>query len=236
MYTRWKESHKAIIKIGQRDWKKGDRVPNYTIVQGDHLSVIAAREGFRDYQTIWQHPNNSDLRDKRPNPHVLYPGDILFIPDKQPKVESIPTTKVSPFVVPSSALKLRLVLKDFDGQPMPNLACELTAGGATYNLTSDSDGLIEAAIPPTAQDGVLKVADLDLEMPVKIGYLDPNDEDSGWQARLTNLGYLSNLLNLPDDETRFAHALEEFQCDQGLNVTGQPDDATKDKLKELHGA
>ena len=31
------------------------------------------------------------------------------------------------------------------------------------------------------------------------------------------------------------YALEEFQCDQKLSVTGELDSATRAKLKELHG-
>ena len=211
-------------------------MPTYTIVEGDHLSSIAANAGFRDYNTVWQHPNNADLRTQRPDPHVLFPGDVLFIPDKETKFEPAATAKLNPFVVPASRLKLRLVLKDFDGLPMPGLACEVHIAGATYSLTSNGDGLIETSIPPGAHEGILKVDDLDLEVPIKVGFLDPHEGESGWKARLINLGYLQKNPDQPLNETRWAHALEEFQCDHGLKLTGQPDDATKNKLKDLHGA
>jgi hypothetical protein len=47
---------------------------SYTVRQGDHLSKIAKAFGFSDYHTIWDHPNNGDLKQKRQNPNVLLPA------------------------------------------------------------------------------------------------------------------------------------------------------------------
>ena len=55
---------------------------NYTVKQGDHLSSIANAFKFSTYQTIWDHPHNAALKAQRVNPNVLYPGDVLYIPDK----------------------------------------------------------------------------------------------------------------------------------------------------------
>jgi len=107
--------------------------------------------------------------------------------------------------------------------------------GTVYKLTSNGKGLIEKEVPPTAQKGVLKVPDLDLEMPVKIGHLDPHDEDPGWQGRLINLGYHPGPVG-DDDTEQLGYSIEEFQCDNDLKVTGKLDGATKAKLKESHGA
>jgi hypothetical protein len=71
-------------------------------------------------------------------------------------------------------------------------------------------------------------------MPVKIGHLDPLDEETGWKARLINLGYYEGCLADPDG-TRFQYAIEEFQCDQDVKVSGKLDDSTKAKLKQVHG-
>jgi hypothetical protein len=48
--------------------------------QREHLSAIGQQNGFRSYHTIWDQPNNADLKAKR-DPQVLFPGDQLFIPD-----------------------------------------------------------------------------------------------------------------------------------------------------------
>ncbi len=208
---------------------------NYTVRQGDHIFSIAAKFGFKDYRIIWDDANNAALKQKRGNPHVLYPGDVVHIPDKREKKEAIATTKVHRFQVNEEPLKLRLVLRDFDDEPIPNMDCELEVEGQVSKLKTNSKGMIEKEIPATAQKGVLKVPELDLELPVKIGHLDPNDEESGWKARLINLGYHPRALDDKDSE-QLGYAIEEFQCDNGLPVTGKLDAATKAKLKAAHGS
>jgi len=208
---------------------------SYTVQQGDHISGIAETFGFADYNNIWNDPANADLAGKRDNPHVLFPGDVLFIPDKQQKWEDAATTLVHIFQLGAPPLKIRLVLKDFDGEPLANVDCTLEVAGVESQLTTDSTGLIEATVPPSAKEGTLKVPDLDLEIPVSIGELDPVDQKSGWMMRLINLGYLDGEVD-ESDQALVRSAIEEFQCDQKLPVTGDADDATVQKLKDVHGS
>ena len=63
----------------------------YVVSQGDFLSSITKSFGFTDWQTIYNDPLNVSLEKKRPNPNVIYSGDVLFIPDKKVKEESKPT-------------------------------------------------------------------------------------------------------------------------------------------------
>jgi hypothetical protein len=209
-------------------------MPSHTLRQGDHLSRVAQQYGFRDYRLIWDDPQNADLKKKRGNPNVLLPGDVLFIPAKQQKTETRPTTDVHTFRLKAARLMLRLVVRDFDNRPIPGTACELEVEGRKYALTTDGQGRIQQAIPATAENAVLRIAVLEMELPVKIGHLDPPDETSGWRQRLINLGYHFNPLD-DGDETKLSHAIEEFQCDHGLKVTGQLDSATQAKLKDEHG-
>ena len=206
----------------------------HTVEQGEHLAKIAAKYGFRDYQTIWQHPNNASLRKKRPNPNVLCPGDRLFIPDKEQKKESRPTAQIHRFQVARQTVKLRIVLKDFDELPIANTPCNLNIDGKVYELVTNADGLIEQEISASAEGGSLSLPDLDMEIPIKIGHLDPPDEDSGWQARLVNLGYHWGPVG-DEDAQQLGYSIEEFQCDHDLRVTGVLDAATREKLKKLHG-
>ena len=207
----------------------------YTITQGDHLSGIAEKFGFRDFESIWSHANNQALKSQRKDPHVLLPGDRLFIPDKSEKTVTVSTTQVHYFQTTAKPLLLRIALKDFDDAPIANTACELEVEGNTQKLTTDADGRIQASIPKTAQTGTLRVPDLAMEVPIRIGHLDPVEEDSGWQGRLINLGYHAGPVGDADEEL-LRYAVEEFQCDHGLNVSGQPDAATQAKLKEIHGS
>jgi len=207
----------------------------YTITQGDHLSGIAQKFGFANFETIWNHGNNQALKNKRKDPHVLYPGDQLFIPDRNMKTVSVPTTKVHRFRTTSKPLLLRIALKDFDDKPIANTPCELDVEGKVQKLTTDGKGQIEAKIPKTAQKGTLRVPELDMEVPIKIGHLDPVEEDPGWLGRLINLGYHAGPVGDSDEEL-VRYAVEEFQCDHGLKVDGVAGPATQAKLKEVHGS
>ena len=57
---------------------------DYEIQQGDCLASIARNSGLL-WETIWNRPENSNLRTLRVDPNILFPGDILFIPDKDPQ-------------------------------------------------------------------------------------------------------------------------------------------------------
>ncbi len=52
----------------------------YVIRQGDHLAHLAHKFGF-DPQAVWQDGSNDELREARPDPNILCPGDVLYIPD-----------------------------------------------------------------------------------------------------------------------------------------------------------
>jgi N-acetylmuramoyl-L-alanine amidase len=207
---------------------------SHTVKQGEHLSGIAQNYGFRNYEVIWNHPNNADLKKKRVNPNVLYPGDVLYIPDKVQKSHPVPTTAVHVFKVTVPTLKLSVIVRDRAGKPLPNTDCELEVEGEKYKLKTDANGLLEKPIPATAAAGTLRVPDLDLESPVQIGHLDPVDEKSGLAGRLQNLGYYRGDLEKVDDE-ELDSAVQEFQCDYGLTVDGVAGPKTQAKLKEIHG-
>lgn len=209
-----------------------DLMPSYTVEQGDHLSFIARKFGFADYRTIWDHPENAALKQKRKDPHILYPGDKLYIPDKTTKTERAATTTYHRFRVNAQPLMLRIAVKDFDDRPIANTRCELELAGTTYSLTSDASGMIQTRIPKDAREGTLRIPDLEMVLPLKVGFLDPHDEDSGWHARLVNLGYLP-AGDIP--QLRLRYAVEEFQCDYHLTITGELDAATKAKIKAVHG-
>lgn len=66
-------------------------MPWYTIKSRDCLSAIALKAGLKDADALYDQPDNSDLRDKRPDPNVVFPGDQVFIPDLAVKEESADT-------------------------------------------------------------------------------------------------------------------------------------------------
>lgn len=52
----------------------------YTVKSGDTLSAIARKHGMT-WQDIYNHPTNEAFRQKRPNPNLIQPGDVIMIPD-----------------------------------------------------------------------------------------------------------------------------------------------------------
>ena len=208
----------------------------HTVQQGEHITRIAGKYGFRDYHTVWDHPQNADLKKKRASPNVLFPGDSIFIPDKEQKTIDKPTGAMHPFEVNTRKLKLRIVLQDYDNLPLKNQACILEVEGKQQKLQSDGNGLIETEVAADAEEGKLTVPQLDLEYPIRIGHLDPVHEASGWLGRLTNLGYFAPQGDAQVDDLRQHYAIEMFQRDHKLKVSGNLDDATRAKLKDVHGS
>jgi hypothetical protein len=207
-------------------------MPDYTIKQGDHVSALADQFGFRELKTIWDHPKNAALKDLRKSPHILLPGDTLFIPDKEPKTVAKATTQLHKFQVKTEELKLKLLFHDIDGQPRANEECTLDVEGAVTTEKTGADGTITKTIPKSAKVGKVTIGKLD--MPLLIGHLDPVEAQSGQIARLTNLGYEPGDMDAPDAD-RFRSAVEEFQCDHDLPVDGECAGSTQAKLKDVHG-
>jgi N-acetylmuramoyl-L-alanine amidase len=213
----------------------------HTVVQGEYLSKIAKDHGLADYLTIWNHPQNADLKKKRQNPNVLLPGDKLFIPTRELKEEPRSTEEKHRFEVKHKRLMLRLTLEDAFFKPIANAKCELTVEGQTLKLTTDGKGRLEHEIPSDAENASLVIKDSrtpinDQFLPIQIGHLDPVEEISGQKARLNNLGYFAGPLDKEDEEL-FRSAVEEFQCEHmgPSAVDGKCGTKTQAKLKEVHG-
>lgn len=221
----------------------------HLVKQGEHLARIAFEHGFGDFHTIWNHPQNADLKKKRINPHILFPGDLLFIPDREERVESRATEKRHRFELLADPLKLRLAIKDVANKPLKDIRCRLVIETNEQDLATDSKGIIEQQIPKDAETGSLLIRPpndpLAMQIPFKIGHLDPIDTESGQAARLNNLGYLARdtdeIPSTPEEKKRvqeqFRSAVEEFQCDHRppLTVDGICGPQTQAKLKEVHG-
>ena len=211
----------------------------HIVQQGEHLSRIAAEYGFADYRTIWLHPNNADLKNTRQNPNVLFPRDVLFIPDREQRSESSSTNKRHEFRLKGSALKLRLALENLYENPLDNSKGELRLEDRTCDVMTNGQGRIDQPILPTTQNVILIIRDRqelfnNAQIAIKIGSLDPIEEVSGQAGRLSNLGYYFGPLE-PVDEKEFRSAVEEFQCDHSLLVDGICGPVTKTKLKQAHG-
>lgn len=214
----------------------------YIVQQGDHISKIAADHGLRLWQTIWDHPDNADLKAKRGNPNVLFPGDELEVPERESRTEECATGRRHRFRAKTQGLTLRVKTLDFGSAPVTNADATLWVGGDFEHTKTDGEGMLERALPLNAQEGRLRVQSPaiagTLDVPLDIGHLDPVDQVTGQIARLNNLGYDAGPVEEPEDSAakqRVCSAVEEFQCDQGLKVDGIVGPNTQKKLKEAHG-
>jgi len=210
----------------------------HTVQQGECLTRIAARYGFTDWRTLYNHPVNAPLRQKRPNPNVLFPGDLVRIPANRVKEEQLPTGRLHRFVIQAPHKFLRIVFRRPDNTPIADepYILILASGRRTQGRTSPS-GLLHEPIPLHETAATLHIAARAL--PLNLGHLNPNgdvatEDLSGIQARLNNLGYSAG----PNDgrygrNTRAALAL--FQLDEDLDPSGLPDEDTLPRLEQRHG-
>jgi LysM repeat protein len=209
-------------------------MPVHTVKQGDTISSIAEQYGFAKWETIWNHGNNGEIKGLRKNPHILFPGDSVFVPDKAVRADSAPTTRLNLFQVKLGKLDLNLQVKDLNDRPVSNATVVLEVEGAIVPPhKTDGDGKTSSRIKRSAKKGAF-VLKGKVEAELRIGALDPVEKQSGQVARLNNLGYGAGDPESPDPES-FRSAVEEFQCDNGIKVTGVCDGATQSKLESVHG-
>ena len=204
----------------------------YTVQPGDHLARIAARFGFLDERTIWDDPANAAIRQARPNPQVLLPGDVVVIPDREVRVEEGQTERRHTFLVRRSRLRLLISVRDRFDVPQAGLTVPLAIDGEEQAAVTDGEGVVERAISPTSSTGRLSA--LGEDPVVQVGFLDPVESPTGWKARLNNLGYAAGPVGQasPLEERS---AIEEFQCDFGLKISGAADGPTLQMLMKVHG-
>src|SRR6188474_2142210 len=119
----------------------------HVVAQGDCFSKIAKRYGFADYKVIYDHPDNAELKKKRPNPNVLWPGDRVAVPEREEKDVECASGKKHTFKVkvPKKTLRLRLVT--IDDKPLANAEYELDVEGTVQSGTTDGDGRVEEKVP-----------------------------------------------------------------------------------------
>ena len=210
-------------------------MPRYPVKQGDCVMSIAEEFGFV-WETIWNHPDNAALKELRKDPNILHPGDVVVVPEKTPRIETAPVDQLSKYVKKSPLAQVRLRLLDLRRQPRANVDYTATVDGVISTGKSDGDGYITIPVPPNARQLKLKVtegAKTD-EYTLPLGSIDPIGELSGIQQRLTNLGYsCTSDRGTPGEATRTA--IRAFQKEMNLNVTGELDEATRQKLKQIHG-
>lgn len=205
----------------------------HRVAQGECVAQLAKRHGLLP-DTIWRHPANRTLREARPGGRVLLPGDRLHVPERRRKEHPAVTEQRHRFVRKGLPARLRLRLRR-EGEPRADVAYRLEVDGRIVaEGRSDAEGRIVERIAPDARRGRLVLRDTGEVIPLRLGHLDPPDSITGAQSRLRNLGrYAGAVDGRAGAQTRLA--LEAFQAEQRLAVTGELDADTAAALRERHG-
>lgn len=54
----------------------------HTVAKDENLSVIAAKHGFKNWRIIYYAAGNEAFRQRRPDPDLIQPGDVVAIPER----------------------------------------------------------------------------------------------------------------------------------------------------------
>jgi hypothetical protein len=214
---------------------------SHVVAEGDHLIGLLGKYKFTNPSTLLDCPENSALA-SRAHPHILEPGDVVAIPEQKEREYQVATDKVHPFTVKPLLPKLRVVLEDWKHQPLSPRAVEARVDTAAPKVVDVAgDGSVEIEVLPNTREVTLDIYfedDTDtpsLQWVCRVGRLRREETEAGQLLRLANLGYYRK--NVPPDREPYERraAVEQFQLEQGLTVTGTLDEATASKLVEIHG-
>lgn len=211
----------------------------HVVQQGEHLAGIAAEHGFSDPRTIFDHPDNAELKAERKDPNILFPGDVVVIPEREVREEEAATETRTRFTTSAPRLLLRVRVLDVSGNPVEGTA--FLEGGV---MMGEDGEIREAPITASKKQDTISLPkspprEREIEFPLAIGELDPIKTPSGIRDRLNNLGYFAGFSAVFETE-QFKWAVEEFQCDHQkkhkLKVSGVPDKPTLRALAKEYGS
>lgn len=161
----------------------------YVIRQGDYLLSLAYQFGF-DADAVWNDPKNADLRQLRSNPNILYPTDLLYIPDPTPApMTTLTVGTTNSFVASAPTVTITLTFSDTSLASQAYTVRELEQ---LTGLTSDATGTVTFTIPVTLATATIVFTASGATYVVKIGNLDPIDTLSGVFQRLQHLGFIDD--------------------------------------------
>jgi hypothetical protein len=129
-------------------------------------------------------------------------------------------------------------LKEPATEPIANTPYILHIDRKISQGQSDGDGKVEIAIMPNARRGLITFyagTEKEISFSLKLGEMDSIETVIGVRKRLYNLAYRCS----PDGDKLdpdLKDALRRFQEGNGLPPVGDLDQATKDKLVQVHGS
>ncbi len=212
----------------------------YIVRQGDYLTKLGHLKGF-DAAKAWADSANDDIRKKRSSMDTLEPGDIVYIPDVAPKQIPIHGGIVNHYIarIPKVPVNLKLQVGGTVLQKEPVVIRGI--GPKPVESATDENGILTTSVKVHVREIEVELPQRNRTLRVRVGDMDPINELSGLQKRLTHLGfYVPTKTGTENfdalDPAQILSALKAFQASKKLKVTGKLDDDTKKALIAASGS
>jgi hypothetical protein len=164
----------------------------YVIRQGDFLLKVAHKFGF-DADTIWNDAKNDALRQVRPNPNILLPGDVLYIPDqanRTPALKPLVTGTTNTFTSHTPTLSLTCKFIGAEAATYASKAFTVQELADLVGLQTDDQGVATFPIPVTLTRATITFIETGECVELGIAAMDPINSLEGIFKRLQNLGHI----------------------------------------------
>jgi Putative peptidoglycan binding domain len=206
----------------------------HVVRQGESILSLSRRYGVPS-DSVFNHPDNAELRDRNRDLGILHPGDRITIPDLEIKEVTGATDQRHQFRCTNRNTWLRVQFFTKD-EPRANEPYVVRIGTQEIRGELNAEGWLEVRVPADTQEAVLLLGDESNpeQIDLRVGNLDPVDEVTGLQQRLNNLGFFCGEES-GEQNPDMQEALRMFQAKHGLEQTGELDDATRDRLRQIHG-
>ena len=125
----------------------------HVVQPGEHMRGLCARIGA-DPDEVWNADENSELRQRRDDPNVLAPGDVIYLPEpvEQPLPLQLYTSNSYTAHVPTIPVHLRLRQ---GGEPVADEPFEVEGTTPLIDGTTDGDSILEFELPATRREAVV---------------------------------------------------------------------------------
>lgn len=213
----------------------------YVIRQGDYLTKLGHTMGF-DPGTVWADPKNQALRERRPDPDLLHPGDLVWIPDaaqaRRLAVKAGSTNRYAAHI-PKKPVDVRIQV---GGEGLPKEPYTILGlGPEPITGQTDDEGWVRTKVDVHVRELEVVLTNKNRTLRVRVGDLDPIDTISGLRKRLSHLGfYKPSRVGVDNQDATegdaLVAALKAFQASKQLPANGKLDEETRKALTGAHGS
>lgn len=221
--TLWNDPANAALKNARKD-------PN-VLLAGDRLTVMPLRIKREARATDQRH------RFRRKGGPAKF--RLRLMEEKEPPPPTQPTEPDPIYQGKDVITEDPLVeVPETQDRGVPGAPYVLNIDGRLHTGETDHEGFLEISIPPDAKSGTVTFHPGTLEervIDLQLGWLAPISDPIGVKQRLANLSFDCGDR---DNETTpgLEAALRAFQEKYGLDVTGEADAPTRQRLRDLHGS